>query len=75
MALAPDTRAMSLDLFDAFCRRQEARIRQELSIYTTGREIRERDARHAGQPDLCETRGHAVGPRRPTLSELDGDQD
>lgn len=75
MTTAPlDTRERHLDMFDAFCARQTARIQQLLSE-PPGRGARERELRHAEQPDCYEQRGHASGPRRPSLSELEGDRD
>jgi len=70
----PDTRAHQLDMFDAFCARQTARIQQFLAD-PPGRGARERELRHQDQPDCYEQRGHASGPRRPSLSQLEGDDD
>lgn len=69
---APDTRAMQLDLFDAFCRRQIERIQRDLA--DGGRIARERERLHENQPEQFEHRGHAVGARRPSLSEIEGDE-
>lgn len=69
----PDMRAAQLDLYDAFCRRQVARIQQFLKD-PPGRGAREREARHAEQPERYERRGHASGARRPSLSEIEGDE-
>jgi len=69
MAMSPDDK---LDLFDAWCLRQEIRIRLQLTRQEKSRGKREA-ALHLEQPDEWQARGHASGGRKPTLSEMDGD--
>lgn len=69
----PDTRALQLDMYDAFCVRQVARIKQLLAQHESGSYAR-RAARGDDAPDHYEARGHAVGARRPNLSEIEGDE-
>jgi hypothetical protein len=69
----PDLRAHQLDMFDAFCVRQVARIEKELASYSRKRS-RELHLLHLEQPEEWQCRGHATGHRKRTLSELDGEQ-
>lgn len=71
MATAPpDTRAMQLDLFDAFCRRQLARIHKNLATQEK-RRVQLQALRWREEPGEIRARGR-IGYK--TLAELDGDE-
>lgn len=66
----PDIRAKELDMFDAFCRRQIARIHKTLETQEKSR-VQLAELRWRNQPDEMSARGR-IGYK--TLAELDGDE-
>lgn len=67
-------RADEIAQFDAFCRRQLARIHQYLRTQEK-RRIQLRDLVLREQPDVWQARGHAMGQKHLSLSEMDGDRE
>lgn len=64
---------MLMDMIDVAWQKQITQIRRQLHSETQTRTVR-RELQYEEQPDVWQARGHASGGRRPSLSELDGDE-